>query len=96
MSIENIPSHNTKTICCASNVNITIWTIVCVTLTKNIPVNTHAFHSEENQKAKGPEVLHSEDISQLVFSGKKTPEKQAERACSSEILLSQTASCHVP
>jgi hypothetical protein len=82
-------------ICCASNVNITICLIVCVTVIKNIPVNSHAFHSEENPKAKAPEVLNSEDNSQLVFSGKKTPEKQAERACSSEMFLSQTASCHI-
>ena len=100
MSIENIPSYILKMMCCASNVNITTCLIVCVTVTKNIPVNTrtHAFHSEGNQKEKGPEVLHSEDISQLVFNGKKTPEKKEEKECSSEMLLSisQTASCHIP
>jgi len=96
MSIENIPSDISKMIRCASNINVTVCLVVSVTVTKNIPVNTHAFHSEENQKAKGPEVLHSEDISQLVFCRKKTPEKKADRACSSEMLLSQTASCHIP
>ena len=86
--------------CWASNVNITTCIIVRVTVTKNIPVNTriHAFHSKENQKEKGPEVLNSEDISELVFNGKKTPEKKAEEACFSEMLLSisQNASCHIP
>jgi hypothetical protein len=67
-----------KIICCASNVNVSIRLTVCVTVTKNIPVDTHAFHFKEKQKAKGPEVLQSEDISQLVFSGKKTPEKKGE------------------
>jgi hypothetical protein len=78
ISIENIPRDTSKIICCASNVDITICLTVCVTVTKNIPINTYAFHSEENQKAKGPVVLHSEDISQLVFSAKKTPGKKAE------------------
>jgi len=79
--------------CCASNVRITLCLTVCVTVTKNISVNTDVFHSEENQKEKGPVV--SGVISELVFSGKKTPEKKTERARSPE-MLTESASFHIP
>ena len=96
MSIENNPNDISKMMCCASIVRLTIYLMVCVTVTKNISVNTHAFHSKENQKRKGPEVLHSEEISELVFSGMKTHEKKAETAWSPEMLLTENASCHIP
>lgn len=83
MSIENIPSDISY-----SN---TICLIVCVTVTKNISVNTQAFHPEENQKQKGPEVLLSEDISELVFSGKKTREK---KCCSPKCKPSHPKTLH--
>jgi hypothetical protein len=46
--------------------NIRKSLIVCVTVTKNFPGNFHEFHSEEKGKAKGPEVVRSVDISELV------------------------------
>jgi hypothetical protein len=55
---------------------VTVYFTVCVTVTKNTPAGTHAFHSEENQKAKGTEVFHSEDISQLVLVIRKHPKRR--------------------